>query len=112
MGGIYSPSSCVRNISYSTHDRTTLKEDKMTKPKPTYHPEFQCSVFSISYDFPNKEGVLMMAESNCCDMDGCIAFFKRVDPNVRAIRTAAGGVEDTMYRLDLGEWKAFLPSAR
>lgn len=81
----------------------------MANVKSTYHPEFQCSVSSISYDFPNNEGVLMMAEGNCCDMDGCIAFFKRIDPKVQAIQTGSGDVLDTSYRLVGMEWKASLP---
>lgn len=84
----------------------------MTHPKPVYHPEFQCSVFGISYDFSTKHGVLNMDDSNACDMDGCTAFFERIDPAVKSIQTIAGEIEDTSYRLIGKEWKANLPANR
>lgn len=81
----------------------------MTNPKPIYHPEFQCSVFGLSYDFVAKQGALHMAEGNACDMDGCIAVFHRIDPSVKAIQTMAGEARDTSFRLVGKEWKASLP---
>lgn len=82
----------------------------MTTPKPVYHSELQCSVLGISYDFSTRQGVLSMAETNACDMTGCIAFFKRIDPKVESIRTVAGDNEDTSYRLIGKEWRARPPS--
>jgi hypothetical protein len=82
----------------------------VTKAKSVQHPEFQCSVFGLSYDFATKHGVLNMDENNACDMSGCIAFFQRIDPNVKAIQTVAGGCDDTSYRLVGKEWKAIPPS--
>ncbi|GAC1040804.1 hypothetical protein [Rhizobium sp. No.120] len=84
----------------------------MTYLKPVYHPELQCSVLGISYDFTTRQGILNMAETNACDMPGCIAFFQRIDPKVQAIRTIAGDVDDTSYRLVGKEWKASLPPRR
>jgi len=81
----------------------------MADPKPIYHPEMQCSVFAISYDFALRQGILNMAETNACHMPGCIAFFQRIDPKVQFIRTRAGNVDDTSYRLVGKEWQASLP---
>ncbi|MGZ9718834.1 hypothetical protein [Rhizobium miluonense] len=81
----------------------------MTNPKPIYHSELQCSVFSLSYDFVTRQGVLNMAETTACDMNGCIAFFQRIDPKVQAIQTKAGNLDDTSYLLVGKEWKANLP---
>ncbi|MBY3564113.1 hypothetical protein [Rhizobium laguerreae] len=84
----------------------------MTTPKPVYHSELQCSVLGISYDFSTRQGVLSMAETNACDMRGCIALFTRIDPAVKTIQTFAGEIEDTSYRLVGKEWKANLPANR
>ena len=81
----------------------------MTNSKPTYKSELQCSVLGVTYDFLTKRGVLIMEEGNACDMSGCIAFFQRIDPGVKAIQTMAGDVYDTSYRLVGEEWEASLP---
>ncbi|MFS8051602.1 hypothetical protein QD357_02130 [Rhizobium sp. BR 317] len=78
----------------------------MTNPKPIYHPELQCAVFGLSYDFVTREGILNMDESNASDMTGCIALFKRIDPKVQAIQTVAGTTNDTSYRLVGKAWTA------
>jgi hypothetical protein len=96
--------------AYKGHLRTlSQKEENVTKSKSVYHPELQCSVFGLSYDFVAKQGALQMAEGNACDMDGCIAVFRRIDPSVKAIQTVAGDASDTSYRLVGKEWKASLP---
>jgi hypothetical protein len=45
-------------------------------------------------------------------MDGCVALFEGVDPQVTAIDTFAGNQADTMYRKEGSQWNAVLPDAR
>lgn len=68
------------------------------------------TVRRIEYDFVSFTGRLYMAANCCCDMGECIAFFKRIDPDVIFISTIAGTEGDTSYRLIDGEWHAFTPS--
>lgn len=39
-----------------------------------YHPELQCDVLSIAYDFLAHRARLDMPSDNCCSMAGCIAL--------------------------------------
>lgn len=70
----------------------------------------KCEVISISYHFKASVGSLCMGEGNCCDMNGCIAFFEAIDPGVRVIDTHAGGEPDVSYckRRD-GTWTSLAP---
>jgi hypothetical protein len=51
----------------------------------------------IEYDFTAFAGRLYMDDYCCCDMPDCIAFFKKIDPNVIYISTMAGDEQDTEY---------------
>ena len=53
-----------------------------------------------------------MAETNACDMAGCIAMFQRIDTKLQAMQTKAGNVDDTSYQLVGKEWQARLPSRK
>ena len=67
----------------------------------------QCEVIKVTYDFLRRVGVAYFPEDNCCDMDGCIALFTGIDPEVVFIQTFAGNIEDTCYRQHSdGEWAA------
>ena len=74
--------------------------------QPTYHPELQCAVHGLDYDFTTRTGTLHMANGHCCDMSGAIAMFERIDPAVETIRTNAGDVSDTAYRRRGDGWVA------
>lgn len=63
-------------------------------------------VVSLSYEFIDHTGRLDMPEGCCCDMNGCIRLFKRIDRAVRSIETYAGGQADTVYYLSGGLWMA------
>lgn len=65
-----------------------------------------CEVESIEYDFRTRTGRLLMPRQNCCDMDGCIEFFKQIDPLVEVIYTQSDGIRDTSYRKQHGMWCA------
>jgi len=41
-----------------------------------------------------------MPPVTCCDMEGCINFFRAIDPGVRRIKTYASGQRDTFYWRD------------
>lgn len=72
-----------------------------------FHAQLQCFVAEIRYDFIQKFGTVVIDESGCTDMGGCIAFFERIDPTVRCIQTYSGNRSDTTYRLNaVGEWEA------
>ncbi|MCR6498431.1 hypothetical protein MUO32_05245 [Shinella sp. CPCC 101442] len=77
--------------------------------QPSYHPELQCTVHGLAYDFASRTGTLAMGEMNCCDMAGTIAFFSRIDPLVKTIATIAGGRDDTTYQRRGTEWVAASP---
>ena len=64
-------------------------------------------VVRVEYNFVSFCGRLYMEPGTCCDMDECIAFFKKIDPNVIYISTIAGEEGDTSYRLIDGSWQAF-----
>ncbi|MGH8432866.1 MAG: hypothetical protein ACREUF_20960 [Solimonas sp.] len=72
----------------------------------TQRDDFQCSVKSMGYDFETRVGTLNMAEHECCDMSGCIAFFTRIDPDVVRINTFSGSKPDTAYLRSGGQWQA------
>ncbi len=72
----------------------------------TYHPELQCDVLGIAYDFVTKLGIVHIEEGDCTDMTGCIDVFQRIDPRVMQIQTIAGGRDDTRYARRRGQWIA------
>jgi hypothetical protein len=67
-------------------------------------------VTGIEYSFKYRTGRLYMEHGCCCDMQGCINFFRTIDPDVASIRTFAGIKEDTSYRRskDGVSWEASL----
>jgi hypothetical protein len=71
--------------------------------------DFQCYAKSVGYDFEKKRGTLNMAEHECCDMSGCIAFFTKIDPDVKRIDTFSGAVPDTIYKRFGRKWLAITP---
>lgn len=72
----------------------------------TYRGDLMCEVVSLTYDFENRVGTLVMEENNCCDMRACIALFELIDSGVQRINTFAGGERDTMYVKRRDEWIA------
>ncbi len=70
------------------------------------HPTLQCEVISLTYNFDDKTGILVMAEGDCCDMAGCIALFQAIDPAVKGIATVSGDKPDTMYVRSAAGWVA------
>src|SRR6516164_969980 len=62
---------------------------------------------SVRYDFNSRTGHLHMPADCCCDAHGCVNFFRRIDPKVRAIHTYAGDAPDTSYRRIKHEWASF-----
>ena len=73
---------------------------------PPFHDELCCFVAGITYDFRDQSGLVIMGENSCTDMRGCIALFKRIDPEVRYIATQAGEKLDTVYRRSGDRWFA------
>ena len=72
----------------------------------TYHGSLICHVRSANYDFRERLGRLDMEEGDCCDMEGCIAFFEAIDPDVQAIETFSGPERDTTYVRRPKGWEA------
>jgi hypothetical protein len=78
--------------------------------KEKYIPQLQTAVHSIAYDFDLRVGVIEMPAHYCCDMSGAIAYFKKIDPDVRQVQTYEARVADIVYTLtDEGEWLARMP---
>jgi hypothetical protein len=71
-----------------------------------YSSDFQAFVKSLTYDFENTAGRLEMVEGDCCDMDGCVELFKRLDERVQRIETYAGGQWHATYVVRDGDWEA------
>jgi len=89
-----------------------MPSPKLSKTEGKWDERLVCRVQHLSYDFRTRTGELHFPECNCCDMGGAVALFRAIDPDVRLIRTFAGGRPDTVYRFnvgDSGEWSAFLP---
>ncbi len=74
-----------------------------------FHPEMQCCVRALQYDFEHRRAVVLLEENSCTDMTGCVNTVKKLDPRVQEIRTYAGDKPDTAYRLIEGEWRAVRP---
>jgi hypothetical protein len=70
------------------------------------HPTLMCEIKSLSYDFDEKVGTLVMEDGDCCDMAGCIALFEAIDPAVKGIATISGEQPDTMYVRSASGWVA------
>lgn len=71
------------------------------------------TVNGLNYDFVTRIGRLDMPAGCCCDMNGCVALFQRIDPAVRRISTFTAGRRDTVYpRGDDGKWQAWLAGRR
>jgi hypothetical protein len=65
------------------------------------------TVTGIEYNFCSHAGRVYMERDCCVDMTDCVNYFRRLDPNVAAIRTFAGVEEDASYRrLPDGRWEA------
>ena len=75
--------------------------------------ELNCDLVSLSYDFATRTGLLTMGEGQNCNMVGCIALFRRIDPDVRLVNTYAGQEQDTSYLRERdGRWTAITHTAR
>jgi hypothetical protein len=73
---------------------------------PIYRDDVQCFVRELRYDFKQRMGHLMLEYGACTDMRGCINLFKKIDTDVQAIATYAGGRRDTAYLLKDGKWES------
>lgn len=60
-----------------------------------FNKDLQCYVFSVSYDFNERKGVIYVGGPT--DMKGCVDFFLRIDPHVQHIQTVLDGGRDTAY---------------
>lgn len=65
-----------------------------------------CNVSKIEIDVDNRCGKLHLPEMNYPDMGSVIRCFKSVDPEITLIMTIVGGVEDTVYVCEDGDWIA------
>jgi hypothetical protein len=89
--------------------------EELTFPGPNgaparavFHRGLVCFVTGLAYDFAAKAGRLDMGPISCCDMDGCIALFRAIDPSVTTIATFADGARDTRYEKVEGRWRAYV----
>jgi len=85
----------------------------MSDSEERYFDErLHCFARSITYDFNSHTGTLHIDKHGCCDMTGCISFFKSIDPLVTKILTYSSDNEDTSYRKADMQWLAFHPDGR
>lgn len=75
-----------------------------------FHDGVQCFVRTLHYDFKKRVGQLILEDGSCTDMSGCTGLFEKIDPNVQAIQTIAGGRKDTSYVVRHGKWHAVVAS--
>ena len=73
-----------------------------------YRSDLMCEVAAITYDFDEKRGHVDIAANQSCDMGGCLALFRSIDPTVRLITVSAGGKQDGFFKLVDGEWVSML----
>src|SRR4051812_31840919 len=72
-----------------------------------WREDLMCCVVSLAYDFRSRTGRLCMEEGDCCDMQGCLDLFRKIDPNVEEVITFSGQERDTVYRKENKDWKAY-----
>ncbi len=76
-----------------------------------YRPDLQANTEAVHYDFNSRTGVLHLDAASCTSMDGCIALFKMIDPNVECIFTTSGEFHDARYyKNSEDEWAAGKPA--
>ena len=61
-------------------------------------------VGEIRYNFLEREGSILMPEMSCVDSKSAIAFFKKIDPEVRTILSFNNGRPDMRYQKEEGKW--------
>ena len=68
-------------------------------------------VTGMEYNFQSHTARLYLDKGCCCDIEDCVDFFQRIDPDVQIIRTFTLLQEDTCYRRDArGQtWGALKP---
>jgi hypothetical protein len=66
-------------------------------PGRVFHPQMQCFVESVSYDFETRVGVVTLRDGGCTDMSGTIKTFVKIDPKVQQIHVFSDGVLDIVY---------------
>jgi hypothetical protein len=75
--------------------------------------DLKCGVDEVFYNFETHIGWLHMPAGHCCDMVGCINWFRKLDPRVCWIKTFRVEQQDTSYFLNgSGQWFAMLPDGR
>jgi hypothetical protein len=75
-------------------------------PKLRLHSALRCVPLELHYDFAAATGALIMADGECCDMQGCVALFTAIDPAVGVIVTFAGIEKDSVYVRHGRGWEA------
>ena len=63
-------------------------------------------VGEIRYSFIKREGSILMPKMSCVDMRSAIAFFKKIDPEVRTILSFNNGRPDMRYEKEGKKWAA------
>jgi hypothetical protein len=67
-----------------------------------------CQVDRLAYDFGTRAGAIYFPDGDCCDMGGCLALFRAIDPGVRLIQTYSGPRTDIRYVKDgHHDWRAY-----
>jgi len=69
-----------------------------------WHSGMQCGVESIYIDCAGKCATLWLHKGHCTDMTGTVRFIERIDPRITRIYTLGGGLRDTVYSKESGEW--------
>lgn len=73
---------------------------------PVTRKDLMCEVANLAYDFDSRKGTLNLAPGHCCDMEGCINLFTKIDPDVQFIETYSGEEPDTVYRRKGNDWES------
>lgn len=71
------------------------------------HPQLQCIVKWLTYDWDAHIGRIGFLPFNCCDGAACKNLFLAIDPGVLLIRTYAGEKQDTIYARKGRNWCCF-----
>jgi len=66
----------------------------------------QCRVVEIDVDPVDHVAYVEIDPGNACDMSGCVATVKQIDPGVVQINVFSGDEPDVRYSLVADKWEA------
>lgn len=77
-----------------------------------FQPDLQCYLTGVAVNLIEHTADLHLGSGGCTSMGGAIRFCRRIDPDIRLIRTWSDDLPDTEYHRRIGTtWQAFARDA-